>query len=61
MGGLAVGGFFVSWLPRGTPHRLASGGTIALSNFAVATKVAAGLVGIFLALVLASGKPPGEE
>ena len=52
LAGLCVGGFFVNWLPLGKEHKLFSGGTILLSNVAIAIKVAAGLVGIFLALVL---------
>jgi multisubunit Na+/H+ antiporter MnhB subunit len=52
--GLFVGGFFRNFLPRGQVHKFLSGGTILPSNLAIALKVAAGLVGIFLALVLAT-------
>ena len=47
------GGFFVNFLGKGQLHKLFSGGTILASNLAIALKVAAGLSGIFLALVLA--------
>jgi len=53
--GLAWGGFFVNFLPRPARyHGLDSSGTILICNLAIALKVAAGLVGIFLALVLAT-------
>ncbi len=48
--GFFAGGFFVNFLSPGTPHRLASGGTIPLSNLAILIKVGAGLAGGFLAL-----------
>jgi len=52
--GLCVGGFFVNFFPgKGNVHEFFSGGTIMLSNLAIGAKVAAGLTGIFLALVLA--------
>jgi len=50
--GLGAGGFFVNWLPLGQQHEFFSGGTILVSNVAIAMKVSAGLAGIFLALVL---------
>ena len=46
------GGFFRNFLPRGKVHDFFSGGTILITNAAIALKVAAGLIGIFLALVL---------
>jgi len=50
--GLFVGGFFVNFLPAGKVHEFLSGGTILPANIAIALKVSAGLVGIFLALVV---------
>ncbi len=52
MFGIFVGGFFKNFLPLGHRHRFFSGGTILPCNLAIALKVAAGLVGIFLVLVL---------
>jgi len=52
--GLCVGGFFVNFFPaKGNVHEFLSGGTIMLSNLAIGIKVAAGLTGILLALVIA--------
>jgi len=51
--GLFGGAFFANWLGTGKPMELLSGGTILISNLAIGLKVAAGLTGIFLALVLA--------
>jgi len=53
MFGFIAGGFFVNFLPVGKVHDFLSGGTILISNIAIGLKVAAGLLGIFLALVLA--------
>ena len=50
--GLGWGGFFVNFLPEGTPFRLFSAGTIPLSNIAISMKVGAGLFGIFLVLII---------
>ena len=50
--GLWAGGFFVNFVPHGRVHEFFSGGSIILSNLAIAAKVAAGLTGIFLALVI---------
>jgi len=50
--GFGWGGFFVNFLPAGRVHDFLSGGTILVSNIAIGLKVAAGLTGIFLALVL---------
>ena len=47
-----AGGFFANFLPRGRVHDFLSGGTIMLSNLAIGAKVAAGLLGIFLALII---------
>jgi len=55
--GLCIaGGFFVNFLPPGRVHNFFSGGSIILSNLAIGVKVAAGLTGIFLALVVSSRK-----
>ena len=59
--GLFVGGFFINWLPPGQEHKLFSGGTILLTNVAIAVKVSAGLIGIFLALVLATRRAMPKE
>jgi len=51
--GYFAGGFFLRFVPTGDPNRFgqfASGGTIPLSNLAIAIKVGAGLAGAFLAL-----------
>lgn len=50
--GFAAGGFFVNFLPTGRVHNFLSGGTILASNIAIGLKVAAGLVGIFTAIIL---------
>ncbi len=50
--GLWYGGFFVNFLPTGRVHHLHSGGAIAISDLAIAMSVAAGLIGIFLALII---------
>lgn len=52
--GLFLGGFFKNFLPVGKVHEFFSGGTILISNVAIGVKVAAGLVGIFLALIVAT-------
>ncbi len=59
--GLFLGGFFKNFLPQGKVHELFSGGTILASNIAIGLKVAAGLVGIFLALVLATRQAMPKE
>lgn len=59
--GLLFGTFFKNFLPPGKVHRFFSGGTILVSNIAIGLKVAAGLVGIFLALVLATRKAMPKE
>ena len=59
--GIFLGGFFKNFLPQGKVHELFSGGTILVSNIAIGLKVAAGLVGIFLALVLATRQPMPRE
>ena len=52
--GLCMGGFFVNFFPgKGNVHEFLSGGAIMLSNLAIGIKVAAGLTGILLALVIA--------
>ena len=48
--GYLAGSFFARFVPIGQVHRLASGGTIPLSNLAILVKVGAGLAGAFLAL-----------
>jgi len=50
--GFLAGGFFVNFLPKGRVHEFLSGGTILASNIAIGLKVSAGLIGVFLALVL---------
>ncbi len=49
--GFLGGWFFFNNLNHGTPFSLVSGGTILLSNISIGVKVAAGLFGVFLALV----------
>ncbi len=44
------GEFFFNFISKGEVHRLASAGTIPLSNLAIGVKVAAGLAGAFIAL-----------
>jgi len=56
-----AGGFFVNFLPQGQVHKLFSGGTIPLANLAIGVKVAAGLTGIFMALVLSARKAMYRE
>jgi multicomponent Na+:H+ antiporter subunit B len=48
--GFTAGAFFTNFIPIGATGRLASGGTIALSNLAIFIKVGAGLTGAFIAL-----------
>jgi multicomponent Na+:H+ antiporter subunit B len=50
--GFLGGSFFLNVLPKGTPFRLFSAGTIILSNIAIGIKVGVGLFSIFLALVI---------
>jgi multicomponent Na+:H+ antiporter subunit B len=59
--GFLAGGFFVNFLPKGTVHQYLSSGTILPINLAIGLKVGAGLVGIFLALILASRRARPEE
>jgi multicomponent Na+:H+ antiporter subunit B len=49
--GFFGGWFFLNDVNHGTPFSLVSGGTILLSNITIGVKVAAGLFGVFLALV----------
>ncbi len=48
--GYLAGTFFINFLALGEPGELFSAGAIPLSNLAIATKVGAGLFGVFLAL-----------
>ncbi len=50
--GFLGGTFFLNVLPKGSPFRLFSAGTIILSNIAIGIKVGVGLFAIFLALVI---------
>ena len=50
--GLVTGIFFTCFIPRGTPLRLISGGTIMWSNIAIGIKVSAGLFSAFITLVV---------
>ncbi|MBN2448448.1 MAG: hypothetical protein JXO22_17105 [Phycisphaerae bacterium] len=50
--GYLAGDFFLNFAGHGDPYRLASAGTIPLSNAAIAAKVGAGLFGVFLALAV---------
>ena len=50
--GFLGGTFFLNILPKGTPFRLFSAGTILLSNISIGIKVGVGLFAIFLALVV---------
>jgi len=50
--GYLAGSFFLNFLSNGEPYRLASAGTIPLSNAAIGVKVGAGLFGVFLALAM---------
>ena len=59
--GLLFGAFFTNFLPRGVVHRFFSGGMILPANVAIGLKVAAGLTGIFLALVLATRQAMPKE
>jgi multicomponent Na+:H+ antiporter subunit B len=59
--GLFLGGFFKNFLPLGQVQHLLSGGIILPANLAIALKVAAGLVGVFLALVLATRQAMPRE
>ena len=49
--GFFAGAFFARFIPTGRLYHLASGGTLPLSNLAIMVKVAAGLAGVFIALV----------
>jgi len=59
--GYFAGGFFVNFIHRGTVGRLFSGGTIPVSNLAVAVKVAAGLAGALIALSAFRRAQAGQE
>jgi len=50
--GFIPGIFFMCFMPRGTPLRLISGGTIMWSNIAIGIKVSAGLLSAFITLVV---------
>ncbi len=50
--GFTGGYFFLNFISKGKPFRLFSAGIIPLCNIAICLKVAAGLFGIFVALVL---------
>ncbi|MFH1208384.1 MAG: MnhB domain-containing protein [Candidatus Omnitrophota bacterium] len=50
--GFLGGTFFLNVLPKGSPFRLFSAGTILLSNIAIGIKVGVGLFAIFLALII---------
>ena len=50
--GLVTGIFFTCFVPRGTPLRLISGGTLMWSNIAIGIKVSAGLLSAFITLVV---------
>jgi len=50
--GFLGGTFFLNVLPKGSPFRLFSAGTIILSNISIGIKVGVGLFAIFLALVI---------
>jgi multicomponent Na+:H+ antiporter subunit B len=53
--GFLGGSFFLNILPKGSPFRLFSAGTIPLSNISIGIKVGVGLFAIFLALVILNG------
>lgn len=53
--GFLGGSFFLNILPKGTPFKLFSAGTIPLSNISIGIKVGVGLLAIFLALVISEG------
>ncbi|UCD28593.1 MAG: hypothetical protein JSV03_16175 [Planctomycetota bacterium] len=60
--GYLAGDFFINFLSTGEPYRLASAGTIPLSNMAIGAKVGAGLFGVFLALaIFRPGRHQEEE
>ena len=50
--GFFGGIFFLDIIPKGTPLRLISGGTIMWSNIAIGIKVSAGLFAAFMALAV---------
>ena len=56
--GYSAGSFFANFLPRSPSFRLVSAGAIPISNVAIGIKVAACLLGVFLAL---SVFEPGER
>jgi len=60
--GYRAGVFFANFLPHEGNFRLFSAGTIPLCNVAIGIKVAACILGVFLALsVFRPGKAPAEE
>ena len=61
LGLLSTAGFFYNFLPAGRVHSFLSGGFILPANLAIALKVGAGLIGIFLALVVASRQVMTKE
>ena len=60
--GYCAGNFFSNFLPHSGNFKLISAGTIPLSNIAIGIKVAACLLGVFLALsVFRPGASSDEE
>jgi len=59
--GYRTGNFFGNFLPHPGNFRLVSGGTIPLSNIAIGIKVAACLLGVFLALSVFRGRARPDE
>ena len=60
--GYSAGSFFANFLPHPANFRLVSAGAIPVSNVAIGIKVAACLLGVFLALsVFKPGEPSGPE
>jgi multicomponent Na+:H+ antiporter subunit B len=59
--GLEWGGFFVNFLPHGTPFHLFSAGTLPLINIAICLKVGAGMFSIFLAIIVLMKFEQGGE
>ncbi len=59
--GYLAGGYFYNFLDPGTPHTIASAGTIPLCNLAIGAKVGGALFGVFLALALFRPDPRTED
>ncbi len=59
--GYIAGGFFLNFLSSGEPYRLASAGTIPLSNMAIGAKVGGGLFGVFVTLAAFRASRPRED